>query len=416
MKFFFLFLFCVPLLAQSQTCQSNNYAANKTAVASDGNDIAGNIVDGNLTTDWYGASDSKWIYVDLGASQNLCKATLKWGYWAGIPQTKVQGSNDASTWTDLYTIAASDHGTHAADNSYDYTDVDLSSVTTAYRYVRLYYASGSAWGPHLKEFEIYLATTIVYPDVTITNPTNGSSFAQGSNITLSASASLTGGSISKVEFFEGANKIGEDSTSPYSLVWSNVPAGSYAIVAHAHGSNGQTKISDAVNITVSSSSNWSLSGNSDTTSGKFLGTTNAQPLIIKTNGVERLRVNADGTIGIKTATVPTGADVAIGGNLYARKLKVTQDTWADFVFEKNYKIPTLEQLEAYINKHGHLPGVPSTSNVQNSGLDVGDNQALLLQKIEELTLYMIDLNKKVDKLTKENTALKKKVAGIKAKK
>ena len=106
--------------------------------------------------------------------------------------------------------------------------------------------------------------------------------------------------------------------------------------------------------------------------------------------------------------------LAINGNIRAKKLKNTESDWADYVFNSIYKLPSLQQVEDYINQHHHLPNVPSALEVVKNGLDLGENQTMLLQKIEELTLYMIQVNKnvmkineEVEKLKKENTELKK---------
>jgi hypothetical protein len=69
----------------------------------------------------------------------------------------------------------------------------------------------------------------------------------------------------------------------------------------------------------------------------------------------------------------------------------------------------LSALEKYLEENKHLPDVPSAKEVEENGLDLGDNQSVLLKKIEELTLYVIDINKKVEKLSEENAALKKKL-------
>ncbi|MBX9851267.1 MAG: DUF4832 domain-containing protein [Cytophagaceae bacterium] len=89
------------------------------------------------------------------------------------------------------------------------------------------------------------------PVVSITAPTNGQNFTPGSNITINANASDPNGSVTKVEFFYGATKIGEDLTGPYSIVWNSVPAGNYSLTAVATDNNGLTTVSSAVNITVS---------------------------------------------------------------------------------------------------------------------------------------------------------------------
>jgi hypothetical protein len=126
--------------------------------------------------------------------------------------------------------------------------------------------------------------------------------------------------------------------------------------------------------------------------------------------VERMTITSDGNIGIGT-TDPQGYKLAVDGDAIFTKMKVkTYASWPDYVFHRNYNLRPLMDLEKYIKQNGHLPDVPSASEVEKNGLDVGDNQATLLKKIEELTIYIIDINKKVDKLSKENEMLKKKVA------
>ena len=90
----------------------------------------------------------------------------------------------------------------------------------------------------------------------------------------------------------------------------------------------------------------------------------------------------------------------------ARKIKVTQVTpWADYVFNDDYKLQSLPDLELFIKSNKHLPEVPSAEQVEKEGIDLGDNQALLLKKIEELTLYMIEMKKELNVLKKQNEQL-----------
>ncbi|MBT1702581.1 Ig-like domain-containing protein [Chryseosolibacter indicus] len=88
------------------------------------------------------------------------------------------------------------------------------------------------------------------PTVIITTPVNNASFITGSSVTINATATDPDGSVSKVEFFEGATKLGEDTSSPYSFTWINVPSGSYSLTAKAIDDSGTTGTSSAINITV----------------------------------------------------------------------------------------------------------------------------------------------------------------------
>jgi hypothetical protein len=87
-------------------------------------------------------------------------------------------------------------------------------------------------------------------------------------------------------------------------------------------------------------------------------------------------------------------------------------SWADYVFEKEYQLLSLKEVEAYIQINKHLPGVPSAKEVETNGLDVGNNQAILLKKIEELTLYLIEQNKKGETLQKRIDLLEKEIKSL----
>lgn len=108
-----------------------------------------------------------------------------------------------------------------------------------------------------------------------------------------------------------------------------------------------------------------------------------------------LYVRQSGNIGIGTAN-PQSL-LAVNGTITAGRVKVTQAGWADFVFHPDYQLPSLAEVEAFIQRNRRLAGIPSEAEVKANGVDMGEVQAKLLQKIEELTLYMIDLNKKMEK-------------------
>jgi hypothetical protein len=72
--------------------------------------------------------------------------------------------------------------------------------------------------------------------------------------------------------------------------------------------------------------------------------------------------------------------------------------WPDYVFSRNYKLPSLSEVEQFITENQHLPNVPSAAEVKENGIELGEMNAILLQKVEELTLYIIALQKQVDEL------------------
>jgi len=111
-------------------------------------------------------------------------------------------------------------------------------------------------------------------------------------------------------------------------------------------------------------------------------------------------VTPSGNFLIGHAKDQAGYKLQVEGNIRTRKIHVDQDTWADYVFENNYQLRSIKELEQYIQTQKHLPDVPSAADVKKEGLDLGDNQAILLKKIEELTLYVIEQNKKNEDLTR----------------
>jgi len=98
-----------------------------------------------------------------------------------------------------------------------------------------------------------------------------------------------------------------------------------------------------------------------------------------------------GNIGIGTTTPLE--KLSVNGKIRAHEIKVETANWPDYVFVKDYQLPSLKETEKYINEKGHLPGIPSASDVKANGVDLGEMNAKLLKKIEELTLYMIDIKK-----------------------
>ncbi len=106
-----------------------------------------------------------------------------------------------------------------------------------------------------------------------------------------------------------------------------------------------------------------------------------------------------------------GYKLYVEEGILTEKVKVAvkdSEDWFDNVFEPDYKIMPIKDLETYITTYKHLPDIPTTSDVLNNGLDLGKMNGLLLKKVEELTLYMIDMKKQLDAAKKEIEALKNK--------
>jgi len=128
--------------------------------------------------------------------------------------------------------------------------------------------------------------------------------------------------------------------------------------------------------------------------------------------IDVMTLTGNGRVGIGT-TNPQSL-LAVDGTITSKEVKVTLDGWSDFVFNNNYELKDLNEVEDFINNNKRLPEIPSESEVIENGINLGEMDAKLLQKIEELTLYMIEMNKRVNSLEAENSELKEELKGIKS--
>ena len=103
-----------------------------------------------------------------------------------------------------------------------------------------------------------------------------------------------------------------------------------------------------------------------------------------------------GNIGIGTST--PDAKLAVNGDIHAIEVRVDLVGWPDYVFNEDYDLPTLAEMEKHIKEKGHLPNIPSAKEVAENGIELGEMNKLLLEKIEELTLYVIQQQKEIVEL------------------
>ena len=105
--------------------------------------------------------------------------------------------------------------------------------------------------------------------------------------------------------------------------------------------------------------------------------------------------------------------LAVKGQVYANEVKVDLSVpGPDYVFEKDYKLTSLEEIKNYIDQNKHLPEVPSAAAMEKNGVQLGEMNMLLLKKIEELTLYSIEMNAMMQEMRKENKELKSEINSI----
>lgn len=193
---------------------------------------------------------------------------------------------------------------------------------------------------------------------------------------------------------------------------------------------------------------WNLGGNTNVNAGGTngtLGTTDNEDLVIVAGGggtgtgTERMRIsNVDGATTITSSnggnnssanspfkiigTQNFGGDLRLfevkyDGSVFSREFFVQQTAFPfpDYVFNKDYKLLSFAELESYLMKNKHLPNVPSAKEIEEKGAPLGELQRVGLEKTEELYLYVIELNKKVEKLEEQNKKLTAEVADLKKK-
>jgi len=131
-------------------------------------------------------------------------------------------------------------------------------------------------------------------------------------------------------------------------------------------------------------------------------------------GNRKMILNANGSLGIGTTTTGNHK-LAVEGSIGAREIKVQATGWSDFVFKKEYTLPTLEEVEKHINEKGHLQDIPSEEEVFKNGINLGEMNSKLLQKIEELTLYMIEMKKENESLRNNQKNLEERFKKIETK-
>ncbi|MDB5123553.1 MAG: hypothetical protein JWP94_1682 [Mucilaginibacter sp.] len=137
----------------------------------------------------------------------------------------------------------------------------------------------------------------------------------------------------------------------------------------------------------------------------------------ETAGLARISVlSGTGNVGIGTTT-PGTYKLAVNGNVHAQQVSVDLTGWGDYVFDRDYTLPSLTQIKTYIDQNHHLPDIPSEQQIIKDGLNLGEINKLLVKKVEELTLYLIAWDEKeksqdikIDKLEQRLALLEKQIA------
>lgn len=142
-----------------------------------------------------------------------------------------------------------------------------------------------------------------------------------------------------------------------------------------------------------SGQNLRVGTNSTNTTGQF---------VVRTGGADRLFVDGTGNVSINTQTAAPGYMLRIGGKVICEEVKVKLvGNWPDYVFTEQYRLKPLADLEKFILSNKHLPNIPSAAELETEGVELGDMQKKMMEKIEELTLYILQMNKELELLKKQ---------------
>lgn len=149
-------------------------------------------------------------------------------------------------------------------------------------------------------------------------------------------------------------------------------------------------------VNISSSPSYSLTNAFEVNGSVRIGTST-----LGTNAAPTDGLLVEGNVAVGTACVPSGYKMAVKGKVICEELKVkleNSNCWADYVFDQHYKLRSLKEVESFVARNKHLPGIPSAKEVESNGVNLGEMDAKLLEKIEELTLYLIEMKKENEQM------------------
>ncbi len=255
----------VSVSVSSAPPSGSNLALNKpvTVSSEQASNPGPNLVDDDPDSRWSASGYPQWAEVDLGGTYSLSNTEV-----ICFSDRAYQYIIEASSNGTSYNLIVDRSGnTTPGTNTSPITD-NFSPVDARYVRITVSGASGytGSW-VSLEELRVFGeeggGNPNVNPTTSITSPVNGTGFTEGDNITINADAADSDGSISKVEFFQGVTKLGEDLTSPYSYAWTNVSGGSYDLTTVATDDQGGTGTSAVVSITVNSVPTTSITSPTD---------------------------------------------------------------------------------------------------------------------------------------------------------
>ncbi|OCX50800.1 hypothetical protein BEL04_18900 [Mucilaginibacter sp. PPCGB 2223] len=376
------------------------------------------------------------LTVDLGAS--LPVSVVTFGSWFAADSRfipvgyTIEHSNDAATWTTDVTVTSNTslNPAHNVNLSARYWRLTVTAVQSGQTYVSISgfelvsSGSGGAIGTNLwntrwvgenifTNSAVSIGTTDQVALLTLNSPAGANMILQnaGANIAglsvNSTSSTWNGGGGISLNMVATNADINFQTGSPAATTMVVKNNGNVAIgtTTPYAGAKFQTRLNTNVNLGIdggTGSGSVRLDAYNDASSANIPLELQGSTISLYSNsGTLGLFVNSSGNVAIGT-TDPKGYKLAVAGDGIAESMTVDlQANWPDYVFKKDFSLPTLAKLKAYIDQNQHLPEVPTAGQLAKTGINLGQMNTLLMKKVEELTLYLIEK----DKQDKEKEAL-----------
>lgn len=307
----------------------------------------------------------------------------------------------------------------ASGSSINLTGRNLDTLTAVgfYRGTSMVNAPGVGWWFILVESHTNSRGADGWTKQTVTAYGAGNTFPAGTTFTRNQTGGIAWTPWVMALYANGSGNVGLGTTNPAYKLDVNGTAyvsGSTISVGQITAMNGsRLKATSGSGVQVSGASTVSMRGVGTSTSSGYAAIQTAYdninflcPLTLQDQGGNVL-------IG-KTTQTNTSYKLDVAGNIRANKL-VVNTNGADFVFESGYHLLSLDSVETFVNKNHRLPGIAAAADMQKEGIEVGESQSKLLQKIEELTLYIIEQNKQILQQSKELTDVKKRLTDMEIK-
>jgi hypothetical protein len=266
-------------------------------------------------------------------------------------------------------------------------DGDGNPITTIYKALPISSVAGGS-GPSLSE---YFSTVAITGDAVINADTRAANWVDsGANVYTLGKVGIKNTAPDRdVSVKYSSSSGGLNNLPTISVANTNTTPGEYSFSSFEFSASDGAVVGEFF----ADGSGLFLGGNPNV---YFRASTN-HPILLGTNKTVRMILTNTGEVGIGT-TNPGAYKLAVNGSIGCKELTVTNTGWADFVFESGYRLPPLEEVENFISINRHLPGIPTEAEVKENGVSIGDISSKLLQKIEELTLYVIELKKENERL------------------